>query len=101
MIYESSFSDNFLASVAALGVRTFVKRAVTRQTCPTTETAMFTSNPDCGRQKGYFRYTLGLAVWAALFCLLIWLGEVVEKTAATSAMQGIMLVPSGSVVFRS
>ena len=59
---------------------------------------MFTSNPDCGRQKGYFRYTLGLAVWAALFCLLLWPGEVVAQTAATGALKGIVTDPSGSVI---
>lgn len=59
---------------------------------------MFTANPDCGRQKGNFRYTLGFAVWAALSCLLLWPGEVAAQTAATGALKGIVTDPSGSVI---
>jgi hypothetical protein len=60
---------------------------------------MFTSNPDCGRQKEYFPHTRGLAMGAALFCLLLWPGKlVVAQTAATGAVKGIVTDPSGSVI---
>src|SRR5258708_23547689 len=57
---------------------------------------MFRSNSGCGWQNVYFRHTLGLAVRAALVCLLLWPGRfVVAQTAATGALKGTVTDPSG------